>query len=159
MEVAMIIVNQYNYLTTGQVDGHQITLGGLDLALQEALLFVRHPACLFAIVRLALVDTLLFQRNEQVRSRIGVLALLDNRLRHFGGLTRLLGYSRHENVALEPSCNTRGTLVNRYNFIVGDKAAERRVRLFVAVTRVVAARERCQLASLRNADFYARVFY
>lgn len=73
----------YNYLATGQVDGHQITLGGLDLTLHEALLFVGHPACLFAIVRLALVDTLLFQRNEQVRSRIGVIALLDYWLRHF----------------------------------------------------------------------------
>lgn len=77
------ICKLYNYLTTRQTDGHQITLGGLDLALQEALLFVRYPACLFAIVRLALVDTLLFKRNEQVRSRIGVFALLYNWLRHF----------------------------------------------------------------------------
>lgn len=48
--------------------------------------------------------------------------------------------------------------MNRHDFIDEDKAAERRVRLFVAVTRVVAARERCQIASLRNVDFYARVF-
>lgn len=84
-------LSQVNYLATRKDDGHQVTLGSLDFALKEALLFIRHPACLLAIVWLALVDTFLFQRNEQVRGRIGILAHLGNGLRHFGGLTRLLG--------------------------------------------------------------------
>lgn len=81
----------FNYLASGQVDCHQLSLGGLDFTLDEALLLVGHPASLLTIVGLALVDTFLFERNEQVWSRIGVLALLNLWLRHFGGLTRLLG--------------------------------------------------------------------
>lgn len=82
-----------SYLASGQADGHQVALGGLNLPLHEALFLVRHPASLLAIVGLALVDTFLLQRNEQVWGRIGVFALLYGGFRHFGGLLRL-GASR-----------------------------------------------------------------
>lgn len=78
-------------LASWKIDGHQIALGGLDLSLQEAFLLIGHPACLLAIVRLALVDSLLFERYEQVWGWVGVFALLFDWLRHFGGLTRLWG--------------------------------------------------------------------
>lgn len=77
------------YLASWKADGDQFALGGLNLALQEALLLIRDPASLFAIVWLALINALLFERHEQVRGRIGVFALLFNWLRHIGGLTRL----------------------------------------------------------------------
>lgn len=80
-----------NYLASGKVDGHQVALGGLNFSLHKALFFVWNPASLLAIVGLALVDTFLFERNEQVWGRIGVLTLLLLWLRHFGGAYETFG--------------------------------------------------------------------
>uniref|UniRef100_A0A2M4DMR2 Uncharacterized protein n=1 Tax=Anopheles darlingi TaxID=43151 RepID=A0A2M4DMR2_ANODA len=76
-------------LATRQANGNQVTLGGLDFTQQVALLLVRNPASLLGIVRLALIDTLLFERNEKERGWVRILSDLNYWLRHVG-----LGFSK-----------------------------------------------------------------
>lgn len=74
-------------LTTGDLDGDEVTLGALDLTLDETLLLIGNPASLLAIVGLACVNSLLFKRDEQELGGIGVgtRAFERDMARHVGG--------------------------------------------------------------------------
>lgn len=72
----------HTHLATGQRNGDDVALGRLNLAHEVALLLVGDPACLFTIVRLGLVDSLLFERYEQIRGRIELLVRLLRGARH-----------------------------------------------------------------------------
>lgn len=63
----------FTNLSTGQADGDEIPLGGLNFTENEAFLLVGYPAGLLRIVGFGLIDTLLFERNEQVWGWIGIL--------------------------------------------------------------------------------------
>lgn len=75
------------YLATSDANADDIALGGLDLSQQVTLLFVGDPARLLGVVRFRLIDTLLFERHEQIRSGILIL-LIGNWLRHLEVLLR-----------------------------------------------------------------------
>lgn len=64
------------YLAARQADADDVALGGFDLAKEVALLFVRHPARLFRVIRFRLVDPLLLEGDEEVWGRIGIFSLL-----------------------------------------------------------------------------------
>lgn len=61
-----------SYLFTLDLDGDHVSLGADDVAQQVALLVIRHPDHLLAIVRLGLVLSLHLQGDDQILARIGV---------------------------------------------------------------------------------------
>lgn len=80
--------SRWHYLTTGEGDGDQFTLGWLDFTQDVALAFIRNPAGLLGIVRLRLIDTLLLEGHEQPFGRIGVITDLFLNLWHVDWLSR-----------------------------------------------------------------------
>lgn len=76
-------------LATWDTNGDEVTLGALDLTKDETFLLAGDPAGLLGIVRLGLVNTLLFERNVQEFCGIGVgTGTLDNMARHVGGFIK-----------------------------------------------------------------------
>lgn len=71
-----IVSEEITYLAARQADADDIALGGFDLAEEVAILLVGHPARLLRIVGFRLIDPLLFEGDEKVRGRIGILSLL-----------------------------------------------------------------------------------
>lgn len=117
------------HLAPGKVDGDQVALGGLDLSLQEALLLVGYPACLLAIVRFALVDTLLLERHEQVRGWIGIVTLLLLWLRHLRRANETVGLVETRELSPEAFLQTRAGQSERSDCERGTDTQ----RLFVSV--------------------------
>ena len=75
--------------TTWDTNGDEVTLGSLDLTEKETFLFIGDPARFLSIVRFCLIDSLLFERDEQVLGWIGIWTRgLDNVARH-GGLSAI----------------------------------------------------------------------
>lgn len=83
-----INISIITHISAGQSYGDQITLGASDLSLNETVGLVRHPARFLRIVRLGLVNSLLFERHEQVRGRIRIVAFLFHYTRHFCKVVR-----------------------------------------------------------------------
>lgn len=77
-----------HYLTAGESDSHQLALGGLDLTEDVAESLIRDPAGLLGVIRLRLIDTLLFEGDEQPFRWIGIVSDLLFNLWHIGELSK-----------------------------------------------------------------------
>lgn len=78
------VPSRTTHLAARQADADDIALGGFDLAKYVAIFLVGHPACFLRIVGFRLVDSLLLERDEEVRGRIGIISLLGLRGWHLG---------------------------------------------------------------------------
>lgn len=76
------LFRRFHYLTTCNGDGDNISLGWLDFGQDIAEFFIGNPASLLGIIGFRLIDTFLFEWDEQPLWGIGIITFLFHDLWH-----------------------------------------------------------------------------